>query len=143
MTLGLRIAAGLVLVAAALTGCADSDLAAGCTRPANESELLDAYAADPVLDVRPPQAHDVRQPTRSTACQGWRQVQAETRESLRYCRQVRGVTSYLLISAVSPRPEVGVRGPSGVAPSASPRAVTLSQYVSVRIAAAPEQPSCE
>jgi hypothetical protein len=159
VTLSFRIVAGLVLVAAALSGCADSDMAAGCTPPANESELLDAYAADPVFDVRPPQAHDVRQPTRSTAChvdpdwpddpsqaavslymqttpgydaralytmynqvatgQGWRQVQAERQESLRYCRQVRGVTSYLLISAASPSTSASGSPPHRSSPPAS------------------------
>jgi hypothetical protein len=61
---------------------------------------------------------------------------------MRYCRQVRGVTSYLLLNATTPGTEAGVRGPGGVTQSVSPRVVTLLHYLSVRIAAAPEQPSC-
>lgn len=42
--------------------------AAGCQPPANESKLLDTYEADPVFDVRPPDARRIRGPERSEAC---------------------------------------------------------------------------
>jgi hypothetical protein len=187
-----RITACLVVAAAVLGGCAGGDSAsrdfagrdsaAGCTPPAHESELLDAYAADPVFAVRPPDAREVGQPARTLACRvdpdspddptqtavsqqiqtaegydaealralydkvaaghGWRPVPPPRQDALRYCRQVRGVTSYLSIAALDPRPQAGVRGPAGATPSTSPRVITLYHHVFVRIAAAPEQPAC-
>jgi hypothetical protein len=38
-----------LLAAGVLSGCTTSDTAAGCKPPAHESDLLDAYAVDPVF----------------------------------------------------------------------------------------------
>lgn len=81
---------------------------------------------------------------------GWRQVvvvrspdPANQSVTLLYCKQVRGVTSYLRIGIPRGSPQGGVRGPGGAtAPAPSPRRLNLPESLSVRISAAPEEPSC-
>ncbi|MCW3841241.1 hypothetical protein ONA70_14150 [Micromonospora yasonensis] len=64
----------VVLVAAvALTGCTRADGATGprvpgCTVPQHEDQLLDAYAQDPVVAVRPDGARPLGDVVRSTGC---------------------------------------------------------------------------
>ncbi|MGR6319396.1 hypothetical protein Q2K19_28925 [Micromonospora soli] len=62
-----------LLTAAALTGCARADGAEGpqvpgCTVPQDEDTLLDAYADDPVLAVRPEGAQRIGKLARSSGC---------------------------------------------------------------------------
>ncbi|WP_406044743.1 hypothetical protein OG799_09905 [Micromonospora sp. NBC_00898] len=61
-----------VLLAVTVAGCAAEGRlglrVSGCTAPAHEDELLDAYAADPVLAVTPAGARRVRDVVRSHGC---------------------------------------------------------------------------
>lgn len=60
--------AALLLAGTALTGCTSDDRASGCTPPANEEALLDAYAKEPVLGVQPSGSKRREPPMRTTAC---------------------------------------------------------------------------
>src|SRR3954470_8034398 len=64
----LRAAAILTLLLA-VAGCtSEPPRVAGCTVPANEDRLLDEYASDPVLAVRPGDAKRVGKVGRRTGC---------------------------------------------------------------------------
>jgi len=63
----------LALLALALTGCGGTGqtsgpLVPGCAVPDDEGAVLDAYAGDPVLAVRPEGARQVHGITRTTGC---------------------------------------------------------------------------
>ncbi|GGM40652.1 hypothetical protein ACFFX1_17975 [Dactylosporangium sucinum] len=58
-----------LLVALGAAGCArEPELRAGCTPPAGEEQLLDAYADEPVFDVEPPGAKRVGKPRAEHGC---------------------------------------------------------------------------
>ncbi|MBQ0892695.1 hypothetical protein KBX37_06180 [Micromonospora sp. U56] len=82
----------------------------------------------------------------AVAAEGWQPVAAPSPPygdvALRYCKQIRGITSYLLLSAPDLRAQVDVRGP-GNSPVPQPRQPTdLPGEIFVRISAAPTEPAC-
>jgi len=82
----------------------------------------------------------------AVAAEGWKPVPAPTETygnaALRYCKQVRGVTSYLLISAPDLMPQARVIGPGGSpVPQPSPPK-ELQEEILVRISAAPSESAC-
>lgn len=180
--IGVVAAVGLVAVATGMSGCSADNRAAGCTPPSDEPGLLDQYAQEPALAVRPDGAQTLSV-QRSEAChvdpdwpddptetavylrlsvphryehdalaeayqavvtaEGWQPAPAEphSNAALRYCKQIRGVTTYLRIGVPDYRPQVGVIGPGGSpVPQPSPR--NLQEEIYVAISAAPAQPPC-
>ncbi|MFR9776396.1 hypothetical protein ACL02O_10105 [Micromonospora sp. MS34] len=178
-----------LLTAVPLTGCtradgADATRVPGCTVPPDEDALLDAYAKDPVVAVRPEGARPAGDVVRSTGCRrlnkedvsntsvvltwrpdhdydeatlrriydpvardaGWRYAvdpdaapDGAGETTLAYCRDVRGITSRLLIRAQATQ-RMDVR-PSSADRSPSPQwSVVAPALIYLTIHAAPACP---
>ncbi|GAA2224457.1 hypothetical protein [Micromonospora olivasterospora] len=82
----------------------------------------------------------------AVAAEGWRPVPAPSPPSgdvaLRYCKHIRGITSYLLLSATNMGPQVRVRGPGNSPAPQPPQPTDLPGEIFVRISAAPAEPAC-